>query len=166
MEAKMATKQVKQQGPSAGVPKTDVGERGAMQIIKTLDSMIAALEEALEEMRDSKPNLARRKKCARILTEGIAALEKHVNGETIFFWRDEKGELFDDTDDGTAEGYLEIHQQRGDDHTTITLSPKEVKELRPALEADLPVRPARRKHARNLKRRAWARQPVKKNAAN
>ena len=44
MEVKMATKQVKQQGPSAGVPKTDVGERGAMQIVKTLDSMIAALE--------------------------------------------------------------------------------------------------------------------------
>lgn len=168
----MATKQVKQQGPLAGVPKTDVGERGAMQIVKTLDSMIAALEEALEEMRHSKPNLARRKECARTLTEGIAALEKFVNDseacdETIFFWRDEKGDLFDDTDDGTAEGYLEIHQQRGDDQVTIiTHSPKAVKELRLALEADLPVRPARGKHARNLKRRAWARQPVKKNAAN
>jgi hypothetical protein len=114
-----------------------------MQIAKTLDSMIAALEGL--GLEPSTASLARRKKCARILTEGIAALEKHVNGETIFFWCDEKGELFDDTDDGTAEGYLEILQRHGDEQVAdIILSPKDVKELRRALEADLPSERAKR----------------------
>jgi hypothetical protein len=156
---------------SGGGPNRHRGE-DAMQIVEALDSTIAALK----EMGDSKtPSLARRKEWAETLTEGIAALEKFVNDsearhEAIFFWVDENEDLItEENENGDAEGYLEIEQQRGDDQfTRITLSPKDVKELRLALEAEAFDRRAReRKHARNLKRREPKRaNRVKKNAAN
>jgi hypothetical protein len=178
------TQQVQQQRPP--VPKTDMEER--MQMVKTLDSMRTALEEMGEQLALLTPvpgkktfawprdpaSLARRKECARIFTEGIASLKKYVNDsearhEAIFFWVDENEDLItEENENGDAEGYLQIEQRRGDDQfTMITLSPKDVKELRLALEADAFDRGAReRKHARNLKRRVRARQPVKKNVAN
>lgn len=157
-----------------------------MEIVKTLDSMIGALKEMGGQLalltavpgkktfawpRDP-ASVARRKQSARILTEGIAALKKYVNDsearhEAIFFWVDENEDLItEENENGDAEGYLQIMPGRGDARV-ITLSPKDVKELRLALEAEAFDRGAReRKHARNLKRRVLARQPVKKNAAN
>lgn len=166
------TKQVQKQRPSAWRPENRHGGEDAMQIAKSLDSMRTALEEMGEQLALSRiPSLARRKKCARILTEGIAVLEKLANGtlltETIFFWVDENEDLItEENENGDAEGYLQIMPGRGDARI-ITLSPKDIKELRLALEAEAFDRGAReRKHARNLKRRVRARQPVKKNAAN
>ena len=161
------TKQVQQQRPP--VPKTDMEER--MQIAKTLDSMIAALEGL--GPKPSTASLADRREAARVLTEGMSALEKFVNDsearhEAIFFWVDENEDLItEENENGDAEGYLQIMPGRGDARETIiTLSPKDVKELRLALEAEAFDRSAReRKRARNLKR-VCARQPVKKNAAN
>ena len=46
-----------------------------MQIVKTLDSMIAALEQA----RDPTLNLARRKELASVLTEGMSAWRKVID---------------------------------------------------------------------------------------
>ena len=139
-----------------------------MQVAKTLDSMIAALEGL-----GPKPSTADRREGARVLTEGMSALEKYVNDsearhEAIFFWVDENEDLItEENENGDAEGYLQIMPGRDDDRgTIITLSPKDVKELRLALEAEAFDRSAReRKRARNLKR-VCARQPVKKNAAN
>ena len=182
------TQQVQKQRPSAWRPENRHGGEDAMEIVKTLDSMIAALKEMGEQLalltavpgkktfawpRDP-ASVARRKECARTLTDGIAALKKYVNDsearhEAIFFWVDENEDLItEENENGDAEGYLQIEQRVADDQMTmITLSPKDVKELRLALEAEAFDRSAReRKHARNLKRPVRARQPVKKNAAN
>ena len=168
------TKQVQKQRPSAWRPENRHGGEDAMQIVKTLDSMIAALKEA----RDSKnQSLARRKECARTLTEGIAALKKYVNDsearhEAIFFWVDENEvTICPENKNEQAEGYLQIEPRRGDDRgTIITLSPSEIRELRLALQAEegdrrkrekrvprvsRPSRPMRAKrNMREIKRRA------------
>jgi hypothetical protein len=84
-------------------------------------------------------------------------MKESARHEANFFWVDENEvTICAENKNEQAEVYLQIIQERGDEQVTeIILNPKKVKELRFFLGADpdLPVRPARRKHARNLKQR-------------
>jgi hypothetical protein len=114
----------------------------------------------------------RREVLADLLTVTIAIIKMWINRDGCqvkdIYLRDEDGNPLEDDDD-ESEAYVHVTEARGEECITMTFSPKEIHELEEACRASHPSRPmrAKRKHARNLKRREPERvNRVKKNAAN
>lgn len=78
---------------------------------------------------------ARRKLEAR-QRESANRVSRDTERRNTFFWVDENEEMIcEENENGQAEGYLQIIQDRGEQTTEIILSPKDIEELREALRA-------------------------------